>query len=54
MDLANNQSGVLAAVSLKKQDKCNLKNIEYEALKALKEQKLVILKPGNFPNGGAK
>lgn len=51
MDLANNQSGLLAAESLKRQGKCTEENIVNAALTALRSKKLVVLKPGNSLRG---
>lgn len=54
MDLANNQSGILAAEALKKQGKCTEETIEKEGIHLLKSGKLVVLKPGNPSRGGTK
>ncbi len=46
MDLANNRDGILVAQRLEKSKNLNLKSLEIEALKELKEGRLTVLKPG--------
>lgn len=46
MDLANNQSGILAAQKMLKNRSYNLNKIENEALEQLRNKKLNILRPG--------
>lgn len=51
MDLANNQAGILAAETLKRTGKISAASIEEEAIKQLKAEKLIVLKPGNGLRG---
>lgn len=46
MDLANNQSGILAAQKMLKNKSYTLNKIENEALEQLRNKKLNILRPG--------
>ncbi len=46
MDLANNRGGILAAQKLQKNNILDLKNLENQALQDLRENKLIVIKPG--------
>ncbi len=46
MDLANNRSGILGAQKLQKENKLDLKNLENQALEALRADKLIVINPG--------
>jgi hypothetical protein len=49
MDLANNRAGLLTAEKLRREGKLNQDEVEKEAIKALKEKTLVVLKPKGGP-----